>query len=192
MSDGGRDIIAQETCQEICFSRLLSGVASDCTRLPFLPSRFGFSESPEFALRFSDMGTIYFIQAGDDRGAIKIGWTSACPSKRLRSLASACPLPLRLLGTKLGIEKDEQRLHLAFGAAHLRGEWFDASDELLAFIRSDCSPVEARVNTRDLAAEWDGLDPHEWRDWFMEKVMDLEQLFARDRRLYAELAGIKQ
>lgn len=75
---------------------------------------------------------VYFIQQGDN-GPIKIGY-SAEPEKRLQTLSTASPYPLRILKTTEGGKSLEQTLHQRFAEFQLEGEWFAPDDELLDFI----------------------------------------------------------
>jgi hypothetical protein len=79
-----------------------------------------------------DKEQVYFIQQGDN-GPIKIGY-SADPQRRLQSLSTASPYPLRLLGVLDGDMTLEQTLHHRFADHQLEGEWFAPVPELLAFI----------------------------------------------------------
>lgn len=77
-------------------------------------------------------GFVYFIRAGS---AIKIGWTQSDPRERLRQLQPACPVRMRLIGVIPDqMVADERRLHRQFSRLHLSHEWFEAADEVLAFI----------------------------------------------------------
>lgn len=62
------------------------------------------------------------IRAGN---AVKIGFTSSCPHKRLRSLQTGSPNPLRLIGLKWTTKADEREMHRALDAYRVQGEWFD-------------------------------------------------------------------
>jgi hypothetical protein len=79
-------------------------------------------------------GHVYFIQQGEG-GAIKIGY-SATPEKRLLSLKTASPFPLRLLKIIEGGKTLERELHQRFAALHIDGEWFNPNSELLEYIES--------------------------------------------------------
>jgi hypothetical protein len=57
---------------------------------------------------------------------------------RVRSLLGT--MPLRLLGVLEGGRRLEKRLHRDWRFQRLEGEWFKASAELLAYIRSVCAP----------------------------------------------------
>ncbi|MEQ8673448.1 MAG: GIY-YIG nuclease family protein [Aggregatilineales bacterium] len=75
---------------------------------------------------------VYFIQQGDN-GPIKIGY-SAEPEKRLQTLSTASPYPLRILKTLKGGKALEQELHTRFANHQLEGEWFAPDDDLMDFI----------------------------------------------------------
>jgi signal transduction histidine kinase len=80
---------------------------------------------------------VYFIQA-ESTGKIKIGHTDDLP-KRMYTLLCASPDKLKLLGklsTKVATEKS---LHTRFNAFRSIGEWFEPSEEILSYIRANCS-----------------------------------------------------
>ncbi len=79
---------------------------------------------------------VYFIQPING-GPIKIGWSSDV-KRRLAALNSAHPYELTILGTIRGSVRDERRLHHRFSSGRLQGEWFEPSEELLAFIKDKC------------------------------------------------------
>lgn len=81
---------------------------------------------------------VYFIQIGND-GPIKIGTTSHAVSSRLKTLQTANPYALRLLGSVSGDREDEVRWHCRFDAVRMSGEWFHPSARLLKAIRHELS-----------------------------------------------------
>jgi hypothetical protein len=105
---------------------------------------------------------VYFIRGGD---AIKIGRTSNLAA-RLRSLATASAVPLELLASVPGGRMEETRLHRQWRHLHIRGEWFQASDELLCYIREqvagDLAPKpdpQARAQAARFRRVLTALDP---------------------------------
>jgi hypothetical protein len=77
-------------------------------------------------------GFIYFVQAGN-HGPIKIGITDNV-RRRLKSLQSSSPEPLRLLFSFNGSEVIESALHQKFSSCRMHGEWFRPTTELVSFI----------------------------------------------------------
>lgn len=75
---------------------------------------------------------VYFLQASRS-GLIKIGHSSDVES-RIASLRTGSPEPLVLLAVMAGGREVEQGLHARFAGARVRGEWFRATGELVAFI----------------------------------------------------------
>lgn len=73
---------------------------------------------------------IYFIQIKED-GPIKIG-RAKDPQKRLVSLQSGSPYPLRLL--LMLEEEDEKKYHIQFNSNRTNREWFNPAKDLLDFI----------------------------------------------------------
>ena len=76
---------------------------------------------------------IYFIQDTSSR-SIKIG-TSGRPLARLADLQTAHHAPLILIGVMEGAQHEERELHSKF--ERLRGEWFEPSRALLAYIQNN-------------------------------------------------------
>ena len=79
---------------------------------------------------------IYFVQMGDKRGPIKIGFTTSPPHLRMSYLQTGCPLKLRLLGSLPGTDAAERKLHRRFEKWWIRGEWFEPTDELMRLVKS--------------------------------------------------------
>lgn len=77
---------------------------------------------------------IYAVQVGSD-GPVKIG-TSKTPGSRLQDLQGANPYPLSLLKVAKGGVTLERTLHRALQQYHLRGEWFEHDEHVLAAIAS--------------------------------------------------------
>lgn len=82
---------------------------------------------------------VYFVER---MGFIKIGTTRHL-KKRLRRLESVGaimppgvePGPVNVLLVVRGSERKERWLHKRFAHAHVAGEWFHASPDLLAYIK---------------------------------------------------------
>ncbi len=77
---------------------------------------------------------VYFIQAGDADGLIKIGKSKNVPM-RLNELQSGSSLPLRVLAV-IEHAEDDKFYHPRFVQDWVRGEWFKPSQTLLSFINS--------------------------------------------------------
>jgi len=80
------------------------------------------------------MAYIYFI--GNEHGAIKIGHTGLTPERRTEQLQTASADKLTILATFRGSIKDEIYLHEQFSHFRIRGEWFEATSDLLEHIQS--------------------------------------------------------
>jgi hypothetical protein len=83
----------------------------------------------------SPEGYVYFIREGSD-GPVKIGWTFADPSMRLKTLQTGNSKPLVLLQYIPGTVKTERSIQRLFDDQWILGEWFSASPELLDYIRN--------------------------------------------------------
>lgn len=101
-------------------------------------------------------GYLYFIQAGDDTGPIKIGY-SVDVEDRLKSIQNGNPFEVRLLGkfqfaTPEEAWRFEQRLHReVFWDLHIRGEWFHCDPRILRLIRT-MQLIEACANAEQSSA----------------------------------------
>lgn len=87
-------------------------------------------------------GGVYVIQQGDD-GPLKIGVTTDV-RKRMRSLQTGSPHPLRLVAIFDGNKLDEQKAHDRFAPHALSGEWFKPVPEILRFAR-ECAAGSAPI-----------------------------------------------
>lgn len=87
---------------------------------------------------------IYFIQAADGTGPIKIGF-AANPQKRFSEIQRMSPAPLKTLAIIEGDRETESRLHYMFSRLRLYREWFSASADLLDFINSPDQSLPAKV-----------------------------------------------
>lgn len=88
---------------------------------------------------------IYFIQQGKT-GPIKIGYSNNV-NERIKSLQSASPEKLVLLGYINGTRKQEQLIHRFFHKYQMEGEWFTPAPRVLNYIFSlivgfDIKPTE--------------------------------------------------
>lgn len=88
-------------------------------------------------------GCVYFAEQVGGK-LVKIGWTSGCPKRRVRSLQTGSPIKIRLLGA---IPADdpalEKELHKRFEALRVKGEWFRRSKEILALLPKEQRPARA-------------------------------------------------
>jgi hypothetical protein len=90
------------------------------------------SDCPHW-VEWRDMDSfVYFIRSGT-RGPIKIGKANN-PAERLRSLQTANPAPLTLLGAIRGGEPVERSLQDYLSDHRLIGEWFHPSETVLSVI----------------------------------------------------------
>jgi hypothetical protein len=76
---------------------------------------------------------IYFVQAGEN-GPVKIGFTSSW-GLRLSTLQTGNHEELRVRAIVAGDRDDEERMHEKFARTRIRGEWFEATPELMAMCR---------------------------------------------------------
>lgn len=95
---------------------------------------------------------IYFIQAGNHAGPVKIGHCTDL-SHRLRSLQCGHHENLSVIRTTDGARSVEKWLHRHFSHISLRGEWFSFSGEMLtinppALVDMDCddSPLNRAIS----------------------------------------------
>ncbi len=76
---------------------------------------------------------VYFIKPEGMDGPVKIGCSTA-PERRVSELNTWVPFRLELVACAPGEMDMEKRVHYLFAATRLRGEWFNASLALAAFI----------------------------------------------------------
>lgn len=81
------------------------------------------------------MGYVYFIGAAQS-GAIKIGFTTGNPLRRLAALQTANCEDLVLLAVVDGSPQLEGEMHRRFAQNNVRGEWFDPTGALGEFVRN--------------------------------------------------------
>lgn len=77
-------------------------------------------------------GYVYFI-AEEDNQRIKIGFAMN-PYKRIKQLQTGNSKTLKILKIIPGDQKVERAYHKHFAMYKQRGEWFQLSEEILAFI----------------------------------------------------------
>lgn len=70
-------------------------------------------------------GWVYFISDGN--GNMKIGFTAADPTERLRALQTGSAVKLRIEGVVHGSPEKERLLHRKFADRRREGEWFQLS-----------------------------------------------------------------
>lgn len=92
-------------------------------------------DKEDLELRATRTSSVYFILDAPSR-AIKIGWADH-PPHRLNELQPGNPHELRIIGTIPGGASREGKLHRRFAHLRIRGEWFRADSELMAFIREN-------------------------------------------------------
>jgi DNA-binding transcriptional regulator YiaG len=116
---------------------------------------------------------IYFARCGHD-GPIKIGHTIGGISSRISYLQVGCPWPITVLGTMDGDFFVEADLLRKFAHLNMRGEWFHAADELLAFIEENSSPSERKpvVRTPVKLFSVNSIDDEDWPA-IIARIMDV-------------------
>lgn len=74
---------------------------------------------------------IYVVEASN--GTIKIG-RSEHPERRLYSINTHSPLPVRMIAKWPGLLREEQDLHRRFAKSAVHREWFARDDHTIPFI----------------------------------------------------------
>jgi len=77
---------------------------------------------------------IYFI--AQNNSMVKIGYSQNI-NKRIKSLKTASPFPLLLLGYMEGNKKFEKEIQDKFRKYHMMLEWFKVCDEILDFVNKN-------------------------------------------------------
>jgi hypothetical protein len=92
------------------------------------------AEEKEKIIKYSlEVYSTYFM-AAVDAGLIKIGRTRSM-KKRMLTLSSQSPVPLKLVASVAYDANFEKRLHFYFKDLRSHGEWFKADEPLLEFLR---------------------------------------------------------
>ena len=99
-------------------------------------------------------GFVYFVQANDEDGAVKIGRATK-PDKRVLQLQTGSPQELHLRHVVPGGAQLEAALHQRFAPARIRGEWFGA--EYLPVILAYASGIAQKAIDAD---DGSGAAPH--------------------------------
>lgn len=94
-----------------------------------LPATFGSRNYP-YSPPSERLGVVYFVR--DGAGAVKIGFTSDSPDKRLAALQTSNPNKLELVGFFAARKCDETTIHRMFRRHRLKGEWFKESELTLS------------------------------------------------------------
>lgn len=103
----------------------------------------------------TDSCHVYFVQAGDEFGPVKIGITNNI-KKRLEMLQTGSPVKLRCLSlidfeSEPRAREAESSLHEMFDDLRLEGEWFEWHDDFVDLLKGfiqipklrSCSPCQS-------------------------------------------------
>lgn len=80
------------------------------------------------------IGKVYIIQRAFT-DMYKIGWTIEAPRKRMATLQTGCPDPLKLKAAYCTTSNVEKILHRLFTQQRVQGEWFKLSQSDLDLIQ---------------------------------------------------------
>lgn len=97
---------------------------------------------------------VYFA-AIEERSVVKIG-VAVDVARRMKELQVSSPFPLKLLGVIRTPEAPilERSLHTDFAHRRVRGEWFQLSADILAYIKTEARPLRsARIRPRPPTAD---------------------------------------
>lgn len=94
---------------------------------------------------------IYFIRSGKS-DAVKIGYSSGEPKRRLGRLQIGNPEKLHLLAVAPGDRLDEERWHWEFSHLRVRGEWFKWTEELQRAAEPYLIPEQKELRSRTAQA----------------------------------------
>lgn len=91
---------------------------------------------------------IYFLTEGTH---IKIGYTTQPITSRIKQLNTGSVQEIYLLGWMWGTKELEKQLHQRFANSRVRfnGEWFDPTEELIAFINENNQKPNTTVEIVD-------------------------------------------
>lgn len=91
------------------------------------------------------MSFVYFIHS-PAMNAVKIGFSTAHPRRRMSTLQIGCADELELIGFYDAPQADEQKWHRRFGDYWIRGEWFRLDGEFADFIKAFVEHYWRRLN----------------------------------------------
>jgi len=128
----------------------------------------------DVALKYGGWAWIYFV-GNRDLGIVKIGYTTKL-KRRMASLRTGSPVPIKLFAVIFADASLETRLHEHFKSSRKHGEWFTISADLEHCIDDiknqrvpDCVPaglVPTRDERIDILAEEVVRDNAENRDFY--------------------------
>ena len=90
-----------------------------------------FATGNNFPLRSEDPTGIVYLIGCDRSQSLKIGYTGRNIKERLRELQKEHHFPLRVLVTREGTKKAEERLLNRFEHLKIRGEWFEWNEVII-------------------------------------------------------------
>lgn len=122
---------------------------------------------------------VYFIQGADGTGPIKIGYAKD-PKKRLAEIQRMSPVLLTILNAIEGDRKREGAIHRHFADLRLFGEWFKATDALLAFIANP--PILPQIKQEKVKPLEDKQQPAKINGFTINEVAQALQLSERTIR----------
>lgn len=85
---------------------------------------------------------VYLAAWGDE--FVKIGY-SCNVYRRIKTIQSTCPVPVRLLGWVNGGPAVETELHHRFADSRHRGEWYRLTESIREFVENECNRGPAPV-----------------------------------------------
>lgn len=109
---------------------------------------------------------VYLIACAD---RVKIGFSSD-PASRVATISTSAPYECRLLGTILGSQDQERRLHELLAPHRRHGEWFEATGADVARLVS--AVVAKEVTDAAAAIDLLGGTPHVKRQTFFGPLID--------------------
>lgn len=86
-------------------------------------------------------GKVYLIKCSATK-ALKIGWTEDPVEKRMQTINHGNPYPLEIVTFFSGTKRDEKAAHKLFHKHHLRGEWFQFSDDIVKYFHQRLEATE--------------------------------------------------
>ncbi len=84
---------------------------------------------------------IYAVAEGNDRTAVKIGFTESSIDDRIAGLQTGNPRTLVCIALAPGSKFDELALHSQFAAHRIRGEWFRMQGDVAKWVCRHASGV---------------------------------------------------
>lgn len=124
------------------------------------------------------MKQIYFIESGN---MVKIGRTKDI-EKRMSSIRTSCPFPIKLLAYVVADPDLEKRIHRDFAEDRVHGEWFNLSEKLCKFIEKLKINEAVDFNTEFDSSIWFSIAESDAKGKLIGSDEESSQTFRKEKK----------